>query len=83
MTDNSNPLNIRMGNPSLSPSFTNSINIDWNNYISVSQENYVARISFQNTLNAIENRTQYNEKTGGRISMPVNINGNWKKIKLS
>ena len=77
MTDNSNPLNIRMGNPNLSPSFTNSINVDWNNYISVSQENFVARISFQNTLNAIENRTQYNEETGGRISMPVNINGNW------
>ena len=77
MTDNSNPLNIRMGNPDLTPSFTNSINIDWNNYISVSQENFVARLSFQNTLNAIENRTQYNEATGGRISMPVNINGDW------
>ncbi len=77
MTDNSNPLNIRMGNPNLSPSFTNNINVDWNNYISVSQESFVARLSFQNTLNAIENRTQYNEETGGRISMPVNINGNW------
>ena len=77
MTDNSNPLNIRMGNPELSPSFTNSVNIDWNNYLSVSQENFVARLSFQNTLNAIESRTQYNEETGGRTTMPVNINGNW------
>ncbi len=77
MTDNSNPLNIRMGNPGLSPSFNNNINIDWNNYLSNTMQSFVARLSFQNTLNAIESRTQYNEETGGRITQPTNVNGNW------
>ena len=77
MTDNSNPLNIRMGNPGLSPSFTNNINIDWNNYLSTTMQSFTARLSFSNTLNAIESRTQYNEATGGRITQPTNVNGNW------
>ncbi len=77
MTDNSNPLNIRMGNPDLSPSFSNNINIDWNNYLSTTMQSFTARLSFSNTLNAIESRTQYNEETGGRITQPTNVNGNW------
>lgn len=77
MTDNSNPLNIRMGNPNLSPSFNNNISVDWNNYLSTTMQSFVARLSFQNTLNAIESRTQYNEETGGRITQPTNVNGNW------
>lgn len=77
MTDNSNPLNIRMGNPDLSPSFSNNINIDWNNYLSTTMQSFTAKLSFSNTLNAIESRTQYNEETGGRITQPTNVNGNW------
>ena len=77
MTDNSNPLNIREGNPNLKPSFTNSLNIDWNNYLTTTLQNFNARLQFQNTLNNIENRTAYNEETGGRITRPENINGDW------
>ena len=77
MTDNSNPLNIRMGNPDLSPSFSNNINIDWNNFLSTTMQSFTARLSFSNTLNAIESKTQYNEETGGRITQPTNVNGNW------
>lgn len=78
MTDNSNPLNIRLGNPNLSPSFSNNVNIDWNNYLSESMQSFNARLSFSNTLNAIESRTRYNEETGGRITQPTNVNGNWQ-----
>ncbi len=77
MTDTSDPLNIREGNPGLKPSFTNNINIDYNNYIAETNQNYVARLQFSNTLNSISNRTEYNEETGGRTTRPENINGNW------
>ena len=77
MVDNSNPLNIRMGNPGLKPSFTNNLNIDWNNYVSTTMQSFTANLSLSNTLNAISNRTQYNDDTGGRITRPENINGNW------
>lgn len=77
MTDNSDPLNIRLGNPGLSPSFQNNISIDWNNYLSTTMQSFTARLTFNNTLNAIESRTRYNEETGGRITQPTNVNGNW------
>lgn len=77
MTDNSDPLNIREGNPQLKPSFTNNIQIDYNNYISTTLQSYTANLNFSTTSNSISNRTEYNAVTGGRITKPENINGNW------
>lgn len=77
LTDNSNPLNIREGNPNLKPSFTNNINADYNNYFAATSQTLFGRFSFSNTLNSISNRTEYNEQTGGQTTRPENINGNW------
>ena len=77
MTDNSNPLNIRLGNPELKPSFSNNVQIDYNNYVSTTLQSYTANLRFTSTLNSISNRTEYNAETGGRITRPENINGNW------
>lgn len=77
LTDNSNPLNIREGNPNLKPSFTNNINLDYNNYFTATSQSIFGRFSFSNTLNSISNRTEYNESTGGQTTRPENINGNW------
>ena len=77
MTDTSNPLNIREGNPGLKPSFTNNLNIDYNYYDIDTRRNIVAGLTFRNTLNSISNRTEYYEETGGRRTRPENINGNW------
>ena len=54
-----------------------NINLDYNNYIIETDRNINANMSFNNTLNSISSRTQYNEETGGRITRPENINGNW------
>ena len=77
LTDNSNPLNIREGNPDLKPSFTNNVNVDYNNYFTETMRTLFGRFSFSNTLNSISNRTEYNPETGGQITRPENINGNW------
>lgn len=77
LTDNSNPLNIREGNPDLKPSFTNNINLDYNNYLEATKQSIFGRFSFNNTLNSISNRTEYNPETGGQTTRPENINGNW------
>ena len=77
LTDNSNPLNIREGNPDLKPSFTNNINLDYNNYLELTGQSIFGRFSFSNTLNSISNRTEYNPETGGQVTRPENINGNW------
>lgn len=77
ITDDSNPLNIRKGNPDLKPSFTNNFSLQYNNYITATMQTYNANFSFSNTNNNIGQKTIYNEETGGSISQPVNINGNW------
>ncbi len=77
LTDNSNPLNIREGNPNLKPSFTNNFNADYNNFFTATSQTLFGRFSFSNTLNSISNRTEYNEETGGQTTRPENINGNW------
>lgn len=78
LTDNSNPLNIREGNPDLKPSFNNNFQADYNNYFEETQQNINGRLTFSNTLNSIEQKTEYNRETGGQISQPVNINGDWR-----
>lgn len=77
LVDNSNPLNIRIGNPDLQPSFTNNINVNYNNYLEATSQSIFGRLSFSNTLNAITNRTEYNTQTGGQKTRPENIDGNW------
>ena len=34
-------------------------------------------VNFSTTVNSIANKTTYNAETGGRITQPENINGNW------
>ncbi len=77
ITDNSDPLNITMGNPGLKPSFTNTFYLRYNNYIQHRQQAIGANVSFNTTSNSISNMVTYNQETGGRTSRPENINGNW------
>ena len=90
--DDTNPLSITMGNPGLKPSLTNNLNANFQKQrtpkyrtdtlgmsVPVGQRHWSYNIngSFQRTHNSIGNVVTYNEETGGRISRPENINGNW------
>lgn len=77
ITDDSNPLYITQGNPGLKPQFTNSMNIYYNNYISRYKRSVVIYANYRHTRNSISNLVRYNAETGGSISRPENINGNW------
>ncbi|MBR1668031.1 MAG: TonB-dependent receptor [Bacteroidaceae bacterium] len=77
LTDNSNPLNIREGNPNLKPSFSHNVSLDYNNYFEATKQSIFGRFSYRTTQNSIANRTEYNEETGGQRTRPENINGNW------
>lgn len=77
ITDDSNPLNITQGNPGLKPSFTNSLNVSFDTYNADRQQGINTSLNFSNTLNSISNMVTYNSETGGRITKPENINGNW------
>ena len=77
LTDKSNPLNIREGNPNLRPSFTHNFSLDYNNYFEATRQSINSNFSFGTTRNSISQRTEYYEETGGQRSRPENINGNW------
>ena len=77
ITDDSNPLNISKGNPGLKPAFTHNFHLDYNNFISSYARFVGASMNFSATRNAISNRVSYDEETGGRTTMPENINGKW------
>lgn len=77
ITDDSDPLNITMGNPELKPSFTQSFSLRYNNYIQKHMRTVMAFINYSNTSNSVSNMTTYNESTGGRTTKPMNIDGNW------
>ena len=90
--DDTNPLSISMGNPGLKPAFSSNLNVNYQMQrrpklvtdslgfsIPKAQRHwsFSAYGGWQSTRNSIGNVVTYNEKTGGRISRPENINGNW------
>lgn len=77
ITDDSNKLNITQGNPGLKPQFTNSLNTYYNNYIVKYKRSIVIYANYRHIRNSISNLVRYNPDTGGSITRPENINGNW------
>ena len=77
ITDDSDPLNISKGNPGLKPSFRQNFNLFYNDYFQKHQRAIMTFVNFSTTSNAIANKTTRNPETGGRVTRPENINGNW------
>lgn len=77
ITDDSNPLNIKKGNPGLKPSFTHNFRLFYNDYIEKHQRALMTFVNFSMTRNSISDMVTYDDKTGGRTTQPENINGNW------
>lgn len=75
--DDSNPLNISIGNPRLKPSYTSNLQMRYNRYISERRQSIAINGNFSTTSNSISNMVTYDEQTGGRTTKPENINGNW------
>jgi len=74
---NADPLNIRLGNPELKPSYTQQLQLNYRRSVPDLQRTSALNVQFRTTQNSTTNRTEYNEITGGRVSKPVNVNGNW------
>jgi hypothetical protein len=75
--DDSDPLNISTGNLGLKPSFTQRFRFFYRSYFEKTQRAMMANLNFSTTRNSISNKVTYNETTGGRITRPENINGDW------
>lgn len=80
VTDRTNPLNIRVGNPSLKPSYINTFTLNFNSYNTKHQRNIVATALVENTINSVTNQVTYDSETGVRTTTPLNLNGNWRAL---
>lgn len=73
LTDNSDPLHITHGNPSLKAAYNQSFRLSGRNTrLGISGD-----VNFSNTYNSQAQAIFYNLSTGGTESYPVNVNGNW------
>ncbi len=77
ITDNTDPMNISIGNPGLKPSFTNNFTINYNNFIRNHYQVIGVNGGFRTVSNATAQRVIYNSETGARTTMRDNVNGNW------
>ena len=77
ITDDSDPMNIRKGNPGLKPSFTQNFRLFYNDYKQRHQRSIATWLGFNTTSNAISNKVTLDPVTGVRTTRPENINGNW------
>ncbi len=82
IVDNSNPQNIKVGNPGLKPSFAHNLMFFYNTYNPEAQRGIVTHLIFSATQNGISNSRVYNEETGGWTTTPKNINGNWNAFGI-
>lgn len=73
LTDNSNPLNITRGNPSLRPSYNQRVRLEARD----TKIGLNGDMTWANTVNSVTRAVTYNTQTGGIESYPVNVNGNW------
>ena len=75
--DETNPTNIRMGNPDLLPRFTHWTRLRYNNNNRKQQSSLTTNFEANYILNDIVNYTDYNNETGVKTTMPVNQSGSW------
>lgn len=75
--DETDPMNLRYGNPDLKPSYTNNISARFKKYNSDKQSSIMTNLSFRNVVNAISNIISYDPSTGTQAYRRANVNGNW------
>ena len=83
ITDDSNPMNIRKGNPGLLPTLRNNFEISYQNYITETQKTINIRVSLENSLRNISQKTDYDPSTGISVTQPQNMDGFWTNWSTS
>jgi hypothetical protein len=74
--DNSDPLNVNIGNANLQQGFTNSINLSANDFKVLKSRYVFLDVNYSNTDNAISNSSTV-DALGRRVNQYVNVQGNY------
>ena len=82
VADLSDPMNITVGNPTLKPSFSQSLMAHFNGFNRESQRSLSAMLSAGLTSNNVVSRTSTDSETGVRTTTYENMNGNWNLMAM-
>jgi hypothetical protein len=74
--DNSNPNQVKLGNPDLLPTFQHNFSMSFNSYKPVSGKYVWMNVYYNNTQHAFTNAITY-DSLGRTITQTVNVNGNY------
>lgn len=83
VADESNPLNIVIGNPSLKPTFTHRFNMRYSDFHQDAQLSLMAMLGGSFEQNSIISKTTYDATTGGRTTTYDNVNGVWNMMGMN
>lgn len=75
--DNSQPLNVELGNPNLQPTHTLSTSASFVKHVQTKERVMQATVSYSRVNSAVAMGFVYDKTTGIRTTMPQNIDGNW------
>jgi len=76
VVDNTDPNNIRTGNPNLKQQYTNNARVNYYFYKGISDINFYLGANYMHVIGEISSRT-YFDSIGRSVSTPTNINGNY------
>ena len=76
IVDNSNPLNVRAGNPDLKQRFIHQASLEYQTRDSLTSKSMYAKVNMEIARNSVVNSITRLDN-GGQFSQPVNINGNY------
>ena len=79
VVDNTNPLYIRLGNPSLKYAVVQTLRYNFNYYNAKKETGFNSNADFSSVSNNISNSITSDNETGSQVSQPLNMNGayNW------
>lgn len=83
VADESNPLNIVIGNSELKPTFTHYIRLRYSDFAQRSQRSLMSMLRVNVSQNSVIAQTSYNPQTGGRITTYDNVNGVWDAMAFN
>ena len=83
VADESNPLNIVIGNPELKPTFNHSMNLRFSDFAQGAQRSIMAMMNIDFAQNSIISTATSDPVTGGRTTSYMNVNGVWSAMAMN
>lgn len=82
VADVSDPMNIKIGNPELKPTFTQRLNAMYRNFNTESQRSIMAMINGSYTINNVVSKTITDHTTGARTTTYTNTSGDFSMMGM-